>query len=75
MGRAIRMGLGFLIAMQAWGCANQLDPDAVRAGLAERDRDSVLAGSAVPGAGAVGRALAESDRAARRAASLDSLDR
>jgi hypothetical protein len=41
--------------------------------LSERGRDSVIARSSLPGAGAVGAALGQSDAAGRRAASLDSL--
>ena len=41
--------------------------------LTERQRDSVLARSGLPGATTVGRALEVSDDAAARAAALDSL--
>jgi hypothetical protein len=41
--------------------------------LSERQRDSVIARSSLPGASTVGRALQESDKASVRAASLDSL--
>jgi len=44
-----------------------------RAPLTERQRDSVIAGSSLPGATTVGRALQESDAASQRAANLDSL--
>lgn len=43
--------------------------------LTEAQRDSVLARSAIPGAGAVGRALDASDKAGQRAAGMDSLTR
>ena len=39
--------------------------------LTERQRDSILSRSRLPGAGAVGRALNASDRATSRAANLD----
>jgi hypothetical protein len=42
-----------------------------RAPLTERQRDSVLAKSSLPGASVVGRALDVSDRAADRAAGAD----
>jgi hypothetical protein len=41
--------------------------------LSERQRDSVISRSSLPGAVTVGRALQESDKASLRAASLDSL--
>lgn len=40
--------------------------------LSERERDSLIARSQLPGASVVGRAMAVSDRAERRAARLDS---
>ena len=43
--------------------------------LSERERDSVIARSVLPGAAVVGRAMAISDRAQRRSASMDSLTR
>ena len=55
------------------GCANQFDSDSAKAALTAHQRDSVLARSELPGAATVGRALDENDRAAQRAASLDSL--
>lgn len=61
----------------AAGCAPGSGP-AARAPLTERQRDSVLARSALPGAPVVGRALDVSDRAADRAvetAAADSLFR
>jgi hypothetical protein len=39
--------------------------------LTERQRDSILAQSPLPGAGAVGHAMKAADREASRAASLD----
>jgi hypothetical protein len=55
------------------GCANQFDSDSTKAALTGHERDSVLARSELPGAATVGRALHENDRAAQRAASLDSI--
>ena len=43
--------------------------------LTERERDSVIARSSLPGAAVVGRALAVSDRMERRATNMDSLGR
>jgi hypothetical protein len=39
--------------------------------LTERQRDSVIARSSLPGADVVGRAMAESDRASHQAAKID----
>lgn len=55
------------------GCSTHERTDAASVSLSERQRDSVLSRSALPGAGTVGRALDQSDRAARRAAAMDSL--
>ena len=66
------VGLGLLLALAATGCANQLDSGTTRT-LTERQRDSVIAHSVLPGAGVVGRAMQESDRAANLGANLDSL--
>lgn len=66
-------------ALATAGCGNMLDSGTVNATLTAHQRDSVLAKSALPGAGVVDRALRESDRSAARAASvnasLDSLGR
>lgn len=74
-----RPALLLLAAALAAGCGNLLDGDAVRSALDTRGRDSVLARSALPGAGVAARAVAESDRAVARAAgvnaALDSLAR
>jgi len=51
----------------AGGCAKS-EPEAVKHELTERERDSVLAKSAIPGSGVVGRAMEVSDSAAVRAA-------
>lgn len=68
-----------LAAALAAGCGNLIDGDAARSTLDARGRDSVLARSALPGAGVAARAIAESDRAVARAAgvnaALDSLAR
>lgn len=43
--------------------------------MSERQRDSAIAKSQLPGAGTVGKALAASDSASARAARIDSLSR
>ena len=53
------------------GCA--IESGNPRTTLTERQRDSVIARSALPGAGVVGRALVETDHAAGRTAMMDSL--
>jgi len=55
------------------GCAPRSKPSA-RAPLTERQRDSVLARSSLPGAPVVGRALEVSDRAGDRAAEMAAAD-
>ena len=69
-----------LVMLVAWGGAGCTpgEPGSVPALLTERQRDSVLARSALPGAVVVGRALEVSDRAtdhAAAAAAADSLFR
>ena len=58
--------LALLLACCA-GCSRRSQP-AARAPLTERQRDSILARSSLPGAGVVGRALDVSDQAAGHAA-------
>ena len=65
--------LAALVALAASGCANLVDSDSVKTALTQHQRDSLIAKSQLPGAGVVGRALQQSDRASQRAASLDSL--
>lgn len=55
------------------GCSRDTGGDARRPAMAERQRDSVLAKSTLPGASVVGNALAVSDTASARAARADSL--
>ncbi len=61
-----------VLALAVVGCAA---PKSTRAPLTERQRDSVISRSSLPGASTVGRALQESDAASQRAANLDSLSR
>jgi hypothetical protein len=55
------------------GCGQHADQTA-RAPLTERQRDSVIAKSSLPGAAVVGRALDVSDRAAERASKMNAAD-
>ena len=55
------------------GCSSPTERSS-GAALTERQRDSVLARSGLPGAQVVGRALDVSDRAAERAAGSDAAD-
>ena len=61
--------------MAAGACSSPRDNAAPASTLTEHQRDSVLARSALPGAGVVGRAISESQRAATQAAQMDSLSR
>ena len=77
-----RLGIGLLVALLTLvavaGCSGSGD-HAARAPLSERERDSVLARSNLPGASTVGRAMDASDDQGRRAAAtnaqIDSLPR
>lgn len=56
------------------GGADTMEADSVQAdSLTQRQRDSIIGESRLPGAGAVRRALEASDAAAERAAAHDSL--
>ena len=55
-------------AVCAAGCAKKAQPPVVSVPLTERQRDSILARSALPGAQVVGRALDVSDKSADHAA-------
>ncbi len=57
------------------GCGAKHDAGAGGTPLTERQRDSLIARSSLPGASVMERALAVSDRAAAHAASEDSLTR
>ena len=70
MCRTVVSLLAMFAAMTAAGCSNQ---SRTRAQLTSHQRDSVIAESSLPGAATVKRALLESDRAAARAASMDTL--
>jgi len=61
------LGCALAIAAASPGCASK-EPEPKRAPLTERERDSTLGASGLPGGAAVTRALAVSDTAAARAA-------
>ena len=73
MCRTVVSLLAMFAAMTAAGCSNQPYSSRTRAQLTSHQRDSVIAESSLPGAATVKRALLESDRAAARAASMDTL--
>jgi hypothetical protein len=61
------------LAALAAGCAPKAGQDqAAKAPLTEHQRDSILATEPIPGAPAVGAALAASAKEAKRAAEMDS---
>ena len=62
-----------LLLLSILSCAPR-SGQASRPPLTERQRDSVLARSSLPGASVVGRAMEVSDRAADRAAGADAAD-
>ncbi len=65
--------LALIVIVSSVGCAPRSQPSA-RAPLTERQRDSVLAKSILPGATVVGGALDVSDRATDRKAELAAAD-
>ena len=67
------VGLAAALTSLGAGCSPRSAP-AERVPLTERQRDSVLARSGLPGAPVVGRALEVSDRAAERAAEMAASD-
>jgi len=66
LGRRLAIGLT-LVALLAAGCGGS----STHRELTQRERDSTLGRSVIPGAGTVTRALQESDRAGSAAHSLD----
>lgn len=65
--------LACAIAVAAAGCVAESDTDEAPPERTQRQRDSAIAESNLPGAGAVGRALETSDSAVARAARMDSI--
>jgi starvation-inducible outer membrane lipoprotein len=53
-------------------CSSAPDGSEKRAGMSQRERDSILSESGLPGTKVVGRAMKASDSAAVRASALDS---
>jgi hypothetical protein len=72
MARLLAAGV-MILALAA--CSKHSDADRSRPAMSERQRDSSIAKSFLPGAGTVGKALAASDSASARAARADSLYR
>jgi len=66
--------LGVVLAALALIACGKDEPDA-RANLTQREKDSILAGSRIPGARAVGRGMTSADSASARQARLDSAQR
>ncbi len=54
------------------GCAEPVDVDKPRSEMTQRERDSTIGISGLPGSGTVKQAMDISDSEARRAAALDS---
>jgi hypothetical protein len=70
--RIIKIGFAaMLCATAAAGCSNN-DAGEKRAQLTQREKDSILGASQIPGAKAVNRAMISADSASARAAKLDS---
>ena len=65
---------GIAIAVLALVCAAcaKDDADDTRANLTQREKDSILAGSQIPGARAVKKSMTVADSAAARQARIDS---
>jgi hypothetical protein len=63
--------MGFVILAVVLGCG--VREEKPHQELTERQRDSIIGESSLPGAGVVKRALQTSDGAAERAAQLDSM--
>lgn len=70
MMQRVLFGLAAVIAMAA--CGGESEDD--RANLTQREKDSILAGSQIPGAKAVKTSMTNADSAASRQARLDSAD-
>jgi hypothetical protein len=68
------LATGIMILALA-ACSKHSGDDRTRPVMSERQRDSAIAKSQLPGAGTVGKALAASDSASAQAARIDSLSR
>lgn len=72
MSNQIRLtSIGIALAVLALPACSKDEPDP-RANLTQREKDSILAGSRIPGARAVKRGMTSADSAAARQARLDS---
>ena len=72
MRRVLRVGCLVLVAATI-ACGGEDTDD--RANLTQREKDSIVAGSQLPGARGVKRAMTSADSAAARQARLDSADK
>ena len=72
MKRAVRMA-SVIVLTAITSCGG--DDTDNRANLTQREKDSILAGSQIPGARGVKRAMTSADSASARQARLDSADR
>ena len=73
MRRVLRMGGLVLVTVIIAACAGDDTDD--RANLTQREKDSILAGSQIPGARGVKKAMTSADSASARQARLDSADK
>ena len=71
--KSMRVRLVIAAALFTIGCAGSDTPANNRDTMTQRQRDSVLAQSRLPGAQGVGRALSASDSVRARNAQLDSI--
>ena len=65
--------LGLLLLSSCSGGGGEDSSSAAPDTLTRRQRDSIIANSQIPGAGAVGRAMGSADQAAARARAQDSV--
>jgi hypothetical protein len=72
MRTTIHACLSGVLAACLCGCAGEPDE---RANLTQREKDSILAGSQIPGARAVKKSMSSADSATARQKTLDSADR
>jgi hypothetical protein len=71
----LRLAAAGLALSAIAGCSKHSGTDRARPAMSERQRDSTIARSRLPGGGVVGTAISVSDSAAARAARADSLAR
>jgi hypothetical protein len=73
MRASLRVCLSVVVTLSVVGCGES-DPDE-RANLTQREKDSILGASQIPGARGVKRAMTSADSASARQARLDSAER